>query len=129
MEEAESITRQRLDIWQRYHKAFAAAEQSGKLIRPVVPDHCEHNAHMYQLLLPTRESRDDFIHAMKARGVSCLFHYVPLHTAEAGKNYGRAVGDLPNTVELSNRLVRLPLWLGLEEQFEDVIGQMHEVLA
>jgi dTDP-4-amino-4,6-dideoxygalactose transaminase len=129
MEEAESITRQRLDIWQRYHRAFAGAEQSGKLIRPIVPDHCEHNAHMYQLLLPTQESRDDFISAMKTRGVSCLFHYVPLHTAEAGKIYGRAVGDLPNTVELSGRLVRLPLWLGLEEQFEEVIGQMHEELA
>ena len=129
MEEAESITRQRLNIWQRYHKAFADAEQAGRLIRPVVPEHCEHNAHMYQILLPTGESRNNFIASMKSRGISCLFHYVPLHSSEAGKRHGRVMGNLPNTDELSERLVRLPLWLGLEAHFDEVVDQIHSVLS
>ena len=124
MEEAESITQRRLDIWRTYHEAFADLEQRGKVVRPHVPAHCLHNAHMYQLLLPTLEQRTAFIDALKAQGINSVFHYVPLHTAPAGRQRGRAVGDLRHTLELSDRLVRLPLWLGLEEYQDEVIHQV-----
>lgn len=124
MEEADAITRRRLAIWQTYHAAFADLERQGKVVRPQIPAHCSHNAHMYQLLLPNLEKRSAFIAALKAQGVSSVFHYVPLHSAPAGRRLGRAAGELPHTQALSDRLVRLPLWVGLEEQQEQVIDQV-----
>ena len=124
MEEADSITARRLSIWQRYHEAFAELEQAGRVIRPKIPAHCRHNAHMYQLLLPSLEKRTDFIATLKAHGIGCVFHYVPLHSAPAGLRHGRAAGELPHTLDLSDRLVRLPLWVGLEEQQDEVIRRV-----
>ncbi len=121
MEEAESITRQRLALWDIYHQRLAAAEAAGKLLRPVVPAHCEHNAHMYYLLLPDLERRTAFIERLRKKGIQTVFHYIPLHGAPAGRRYGRAQGKLNVTSEMSDRLVRLPLWLGLGEHQEQVI--------
>lgn len=114
MEEAEAITRQRLAIWEYYHQAFELSEQTRRIRRPVIPDDCKHNAHMYYLLLRDLDDRTRFIKAMSQQGINCVFHYVPLHTSPAGKKYGRTAGDLPVTSHLADRLVRLPMWLGLE---------------
>ena len=121
MEEAENITRRRLAIWQAYHQAFKTLEQSGCLRRPIIPNDCNHNAHMYYLLLQDLEKRTAFIQAMKAEGIACVFHYVPLHSAPKGIEVGRADGKLPVTDDLANRLVRLPLWVGLEEKQTQVM--------
>ncbi len=128
MEEADAITARRLDLWQRYHRAFADAEARERLTRPVVPGHCRHNAHMYQLLLPSADARDRFIADLRAQGIQCVFHYVPLHASPAGMRYGRASGLLPHTEDLAARLVRLPLWLGLEAHLDDVIARMLDAL-
>ena len=119
LEQAESLTQQRLAIWERYHEAFAEVEEQRKVQRPVVPTECRHNAHMYYLLLPDLESRTVVIETLKASGIHAVFHYIPLHSSPAGGKYGRAHGDLVKTQELSNRLVRLPLWIGMSE--EDVV--------
>jgi dTDP-4-amino-4,6-dideoxygalactose transaminase len=111
IEEAETITERRLAIWQRYHEAFADLEAAGRLRRPIVPEHCRHNAHMYYLLLRDLDERTRFIRALKEADIHPVFHYVPLHSAPAGLRFGRAVGDLPVTTHASDRLVRLPLWL------------------
>jgi dTDP-4-amino-4,6-dideoxygalactose transaminase len=103
-----------MKLWNVYHHAFESAEREGRLRRPVVPAHCQHNAHLYYLLLPTRRMRDHFISAMVKKGVRCVFHYVPLHDSPAGKRFGRSSGKLKLTEELSGRLVRLPLWLGMD---------------
>lgn len=124
MDEAEAITRRRLAIWDTYHRAFAEAEAAGLLRRPVVPEHCGHNAHMYYLLLPDLGRRTAFIDRLRKVGINCVFHYIPLHSAPAGKRLGRSHGELPVTVELADRLVRLPLWLGLEDQQDEVIRQI-----
>jgi dTDP-4-amino-4,6-dideoxygalactose transaminase len=124
MEEAEVITRRRLDIWAQYHQWFAALESSGKVRRPIVPRECVQNAHMYYLLLPSLEKRTAFIDHLKAKGIQCVFHYVPLHSAPMGQKVGRSVGDMSNTASLSDRLVRLPLWLGLEDQLAYVIQEV-----
>ncbi len=124
MEEADAITQRRLDIWRAYHDAFADLERRGKVRRPQAPSHCVHNAHMYQLLLPSLEKRSTFIETLKAEGIFSVFHYVPLHAAPAGQRHGRAAGDMRHTVSLSERLVRLPLWIGLEEFQTDVIARV-----
>ncbi len=121
IEEADSITRQRLAIWNTYHQWLAEAEKAGKLRRPVVPAHCGHNAHMYYILLPDLAQRTAFIDKLRKVGINTVFHYIPLHSAPSGQRYGRAHGELPVTTEMAERLVRLPLWVGLEEVQAEVI--------
>jgi dTDP-4-amino-4,6-dideoxygalactose transaminase len=124
MEEADAITKRRLDLWAHYHQWFVALEKAGKVRRPIVPRECVHNAHMYYLLLPSLEKRTAFLDQLKARQILSVFHYVPLHSSPMGQKIGRAVGDMSNTVNLSERLVRLPLWLGLEDQLAFVIQEV-----
>ncbi len=126
MEQADQITQRRLTIWNRYHQSLAPLEEQGKLRRPIVPVGCEHNAHMYYILLPDLEKRNAFIANLKEREIGAVFHYVPLHTSIMGKKVGRASGRLHNTLSISERLVRLPLWLGLEDQLDEVI---HHAIA
>lgn len=111
IEEAEAITTRRLALWNHYHEALAPLEAAGRLRRPVVPPHCTHNAHMYYVLLDGLDARTRFIAALKSDDIHPVFHYVPLHSAPAGRNYGRTSGDLGVTERTSERLVRLPLWL------------------
>jgi dTDP-4-amino-4,6-dideoxygalactose transaminase len=127
-EQAETITARRIALWERYHAAFAQSERAGRVRRPVVPAECEHNAHMYYLLLPSMKSRSAFIARMEAQDINCVFHYVPLHSSPAGRRYGRAVGELHTTDDASGRLVRLPLWVGLEEHFDLVADQALEAI-
>jgi dTDP-4-amino-4,6-dideoxygalactose transaminase len=121
LEEAEAITQKRIDIWKEYHQAFAELEAQGKVRRPIIPDECQHNAHMYYLLLPDLDSRTVLIEKLKICGVYPVFHYVPLHSSPAGRKYGRTHGSLSSTDELSDRLVRLPLWIGMENKMEQII--------
>ncbi len=120
LEEAESITARRMDLWKAYHEAFKPLEQTGRLRRPIISDGCQHNAHMYYLILKTLKYRTEFIAEMKQNGVQCVFHYVPLHLSPAGKKYGRTSGELPVTEDLANRLVRLPLWINMRQKI--IIG-------
>jgi len=130
MEKAESLTRQRLMIWDWYHKAFAELENQGKVRRPVIPAGCEHNAHMYYLLLPDLRIRNLILEKLKSSGIYAVFHYVPLHSSPAGRKYGRAHGSLSQTEEISERLVRLPLWIGMtEDDFQQVAKAVYEALG
>ena len=124
LQAAEDITEKRLDIWSRYHAAFEPFEEINRLRRPVVPDDCRHNAHMYYLLLKDRADRDTFINDMKMLNINCVFHYVPLHSSPYGLKNTCAVGDLPVTDDISQRIVRLPLWIGLEKDLSKIISTM-----
>jgi dTDP-4-amino-4,6-dideoxygalactose transaminase len=115
IEEAERITRERLAMWGRYHDMLAPLERQGLLRRPVVPGDCQHNGHMYYILLQSPTWRQKVLAGLKENGIHAVFHYVPLHSSPAGERYGRAHGDLSLTTSLSQRLVRLPMWLGLSE--------------
>jgi len=115
LEEAERITRERLAIWQRYHERLAGLEQQGLLRRPIVPADCRHNGHMYYILLQSATARHAVLDGLKQNNIGAVFHYVPLHSSPAGQRFGRAHGDLSLTTSLSERLVRLPMWLGLSE--------------
>jgi dTDP-4-amino-4,6-dideoxygalactose transaminase len=117
-----------MDIWERYHAAFEPLELAGIVRRPIVPDGCEHNAHMYYLLLLDGGARRHFISALAARDINAVFHYVPLHSSPAGLHYGRSDGQLPVTNNVGQRLVRLPLWAGMsDEQVARVIETVLEV--
>lgn len=121
MEEVQNITRRRLALWSNYHQWFADAERAGRLRRPVVPDHCVHNAHMYYVLLPDLACRTAAIERLNKVGVNSVFHYVPLHSSPAGRRFGKAHGELRVTDDIADRLLRLPMWVGMEEQQAEVI--------
>jgi dTDP-4-amino-4,6-dideoxygalactose transaminase len=129
MTAAEWITAERIKLWARYHDAFEGLESEGRLRRPVVPANCHGNAHMYYVLLPEDVSRRGFLDALARRDVNAVSHYVPLHDSPAGLRFGRAHGSLSQTSALSERLVRLPMWLGLEHQQARVIGAVRAVLT
>jgi len=128
MEKSKDITRRRLDIWNEYHVAFEQLELLGKIRRPVIPSGCVHNAHMYYLLLPDLTSRSTLISKLAESDIRAVFHYVPLHSSPMGIKTGRANTDLLRTEELSDRIVRLPLWLGVEEHLPAVIGKTKAII-
>jgi dTDP-4-amino-4,6-dideoxygalactose transaminase len=114
MEEAGSITDKRLALWQMYHDGLADLEASGLIRRPIIPDHCVHNAHMYYIIARSLDHRTRIIDRLNSKNISSVFHYVPLHSSPAGLRYGRTAGSLENTMNLSDRLLRLPLWIGID---------------
>lgn len=130
LEEADRITQQRLVSWQRYHNLLAPFEAAGVLRRPIVPKDCQHNAHMYYVLLSPGIDRQAILDEFKRNEIGSVFHYVPLHSSPAGQRYGRAHGDLAVTNSVSKRLIRLPLWVGLTEaQQEMVIDVLSRALS
>jgi dTDP-4-amino-4,6-dideoxygalactose transaminase len=128
MEEVDAITQRRLAMWGTYHQWFADAERQGKLRRPIVPEHCTHNAHMYYILLPDLAKRTATIDALREAGVHSVFHYIPLHSAPAGRKYGRVHDELKVTDDVSDRLLRLPMWVGMEESQAEIIRRVLSAL-
>lgn len=116
LEHADEINQNRLDTWKRYYETFQPLAQEGKLELPVIPEGCAHNAHMFYIKLRDLEERTAFISHMKSKGVSCVFHYVPLHSAPAGLKFGRFHGEDVYTTKESERLVRLPLYYRLSAE-------------
>lgn len=113
LEEAKSITDKRLALWNNYHEAMQALEEKELITRPVIPEGCQHNAHMYYVLLRPGIGRDAVLNALKEQNIHSVFHYVPLHSSPAGKRFGRFHGSMKVTDTFSERLIRLPLWIGL----------------
>lgn len=124
LEDAKIITAQRLTSWEYYHTALASLEAKGLLRRPVIPPDCQPNAHMYYVLLAPEIDRQAVLSELKRNEIFFVFHYVPLHSSPAGKRYGREHGKLEMTDKLSERLVRLPLWVGLTEAQQDRVIQV-----
>ena len=121
LEEAERITSERLASWARYHELLEPLEAKGILRRPVVPEGCQHNAHMYYVLLAPGIDRQFVLNELKRNEIYSVFHYVPLHSSPAGRRYGRVHGGLDVTNRQSERLVRLPLWVGLASEQQNFI--------
>ena len=115
LEQAQAITDRRLVSWECYHSSLAPLEAKGLLRRPVIPEGCQHNAHMYYVLLAQGIDRDFVLGELRRGDIVSVFHYVPLHSSPAGRRYGRSHGSLAVTDRQSERLIRLPLWIGLTE--------------
>lgn len=118
----------RLEIWKAYHERLKPLEERGVLRRPVIPADCGHNGHLYYVLMETPQSRDAVMEGMRARDISALFHYVPLHSSPAGERYGRTNGNLRITDSVSARLLRLPLYYGITDAQIDRVSEMLEAL-
>lgn len=129
LEVAEEITKQRIDIWNEYHQLLEPLENRGLLRRPIIPDHCQHNAHMYYILLPEHLPRDEILQKMKSRGIGAIFHYIPLHSSPAGKKFGRISGEMVNTDACAERVIRLPLWIGLNiNQQQEIVTALEDAI-
>ena len=113
LERAKEIQDDRMASWQFYHDSLLPLEEKGLVQLPVIPGHCTHNAHMFYLKAKDLEERTALIAFLKMRGVQAVFHYIPLHSAPAGRIYGRFDGEDVYTTAESERLVRLPLYYGL----------------
>jgi len=113
LEHAEEINKARLDAWNLYYKQLFSLKETGKLDLPVIPDNCIHNAHMFYIKVHDIEERTALIVYLKEHGVQAVFHYIPLHSAPAGIQYGRFYGEDRFTTQESNRLLRLPMYYGI----------------
>lgn len=121
---ADEVQKKRLIIWERYNDAFAEAEKQGKIRRPIIPDECSNNAHMFYLLFNDLKTRTDFIAYLKENDVAAPFHYIPLHSAPAGKKFCRTPSDMSVTDRISDTLVRLPLYYDLTEKEQDKVIEL-----
>ena len=121
LSQAETIMQRRRDAWQKYHEGLARLEAQGHVKRPTVPAGCEHNAHLYYLLLKKPAARANFIASMREKGIATPFHYVPLHSSPAGKRFGRTAGPLATTDAVAASLVRLPLSPETGEYSQEII--------
>lgn len=121
LEVFEDINSGRMQVWKNYLDGLTLLAERGLVELPHVPSDCRHNAHMFYLKTRDLEDRTALIEHLKANGVQAAFHYVPLHSSPAGRQFGRFHGDDRHTTRESARLVRLPLWYGLSEADQAVV--------
>ena len=127
LEIAEEINDARLAIWERYCDNLRILAQAGRIELPVVPEGCVHNGHMFYIKTKDIEERTALIDYLKKNEIHAVFHYVPLHTAPAGLKFGRFHGEDRYTTKESERLLRLPMYYGLElEQVDYICGKLRE---
>lgn len=129
LEEAETITKKRLAIWNRYESLLEPLAGRNLIRRPFIPPECQHNAHMFYILLSSLETRTEIISKLKSEDIFAVFHYVPLHSSPGGRKFGRMSGSLPNTERLSDCLLRLPLWIGMDTETNRVCEQLASYYA
>lgn len=126
MEESESITHRRLHVWNMYHKLLEELEASEVLRRPIVPYECDHNAHMYYILLNSLKERDSLLQFLREKEIHSVFHYIPLHSSPAGVKYARSNGSMSVTKNVSNTVLRLPVYTQLTDE---EIGQVVDAIS
>ncbi|MCR4695286.1 MAG: dTDP-4-amino-4,6-dideoxygalactose transaminase [Pseudobutyrivibrio sp.] len=116
LQQADKIFDDRMNSWNEYYKAFSELAAEGKIELPTVPEECSHNAHMFYIKAKDLEERTQLISYAREHDVQLVFHYIPLHSAPAGKKYGRFHGEDIYTTKESERLARLPLYYGLTKE-------------
>jgi dTDP-4-amino-4,6-dideoxygalactose transaminase len=121
LEHAEEINQVRLQSWNHYYERLEPLCRNGKIELPVIPEGCVHNAHMFYIKAKDIEERTALIDHLKANGILAVFHYIPLHTAPAGMQFGRFHGEDRYTTKESERLLRLPMYYTLRPEQVDYI--------
>ena len=121
LQEADMINNNRLATWDKYYKAFECLENDGFVERPIIPAECKHNAHMFYLKARNIEERTRLISFLKQNGILAVFHYIPLHSAPAGKRFGEFHGEDKFTTRESERLLRLPMYYNLTDADSDKV--------
>jgi dTDP-4-amino-4,6-dideoxygalactose transaminase len=113
LEKLDEIQNMRMNVWNAYYSALKPFEDAGKIRLPIVPDYAEHNAHLFYILFTDEQTRDRIMNQLKAKGISVVFHYVPLHSSPVGLGLGYRNKDLSVTEKISGRLLRLPMYAGI----------------
>lgn len=126
LEVAQQVFDDRMNSWNKYNEAFKYLKDKGVIETPFVPEECEHNAHMYYIKLDNIEERTKFINYMKENDILTVFHYIPLHSAPAGREYGVFAGEDKYTTKESERIVRLPLYYNMGEIVDEVISKVYK---
>ena len=121
LQAADEINEDRLACWRRYWEAFQPLAEAGIVELPVIPEGCVHNAHMFYLKCADLDTRQAYIQFMREQDILCVFHYVPLHSAPAGRKFGRFHGEDVYTTAESDRLVRLPLYYHLAREDQEKV--------
>lgn len=116
LEQADEINERRLAIWNQYREGLEGLEEQGIIDLPHIPKDCKHNAHMFYIKAKDLGERTRLIAYLKEKGIQAVFHYIPLHTAPAGKKYGRFHGEDKYTTRESERIMRLPMYYSLKEE-------------
>ncbi|WP_255585155.1 dTDP-4-amino-4,6-dideoxygalactose transaminase [Virgibacillus saliphilus] len=116
LEYADQINAERLHTWAGYYEGLLPLMHAGKIALPHVPENCRHNAHMFYIKTRDKQERSDLIDYLKENNVTAVTHYVPLHSAYAGQIYGKFIGKDKYTTIESERLLRLPLYYGIEKE-------------
>lgn len=127
LEKANEIYNDRMASWNLYYKLLKDLEKQGYIELPVVPDECVHNAHMFYIKTSNLDERTQLTHFLKGKNINSVFHYIPLHSAPAGKRLGTFVGEDKFTTKESERLLRLPLYYGLKKDAVELVTEsIHE---
>lgn len=121
LEQADRINQDRLSSWNHYYETLKPLCEKGIIELPHIPAHCQHNAHMFYIKAQNLEERTRLIHFLKENGIMAVFHYIPLHISPAGKRYGKFCGEDKFTTAESERLLRLPMYYGLNASEIDFI--------
>ena len=124
LEIADEINNHRLNIWNKYYEILKPLEEKGLIELPIVPDGCEHNAHMFYIKTKDLEERTRLINYLKENEIMSVFHYIPLHSAPAGEKFGEFRGEDKYTTKESERLLRLPMYFGLDLETAERIGKL-----
>lgn len=127
LEHAKKINDTRLSSWNLYYKELMTLKESGRIELPVIPKECSHNAHMFYIKTKNVKERNALIHELKDKGISAVFHYIPLHSAPAGKKFGRFCGEDRFTTKESERLLRLPMYYGISDK--DVLKTVETIYS
>ena len=126
LEEAEQITKDRLDSWNLYYEGLLGLQERGLIELPYIPKECEHNGHIFYIKTKDLAERTRLIDYLKEKEIGAVFHYVPLHTAPAGIKFGRFCGEDRYTTKESDRLLRLPLYYGIGDRVNRVIEAVND---
>lgn len=127
LEKAYEINQNRLNSWEYYYYNLEDMIGEERLQLPYVPSECQHNGHMFYIKVKDLNMRTNAISYLKGHGVSAVFHYIPLHSSPAGKKYGKFYGEDVYTTKESERLIRLPIWYGIEKNvLDEVIGRTRD---
>lgn len=127
LEACRDIDARRMAVWELYHRELRPLKEAGLLEQPTVPEYASHNAHMYYIKVKDMDTRSRLIGFLRQREICSVFHYIPLHSASAGRKFGRFHGEDVYTTRESQRLLRLPMYYSLTlEQAEYVVDCIRE---
>lgn len=129
LEMADEVYADRMNSWDLYYKLLTPLAEQGRIGLPVIPEGCKHNAHMFYIKAKDLEERSALIEYLKSCGIGAVFHYIPLHSAPAGRRFGEFHGEDKYTTKESERLVRLPMYYGLKpEDVEFVVEKVEDFM-